>query len=125
MSDITLYHNPACGTSRTVLAMIRDAGVEPVIIEYLKTPPERATLEQLIADMGIAPRELLRQKEAAFEALGLSDPALSDAQLIDAMVQEPVLMNRPIVVSPRGTRLCRPADTAAELLPPAQPGATA
>lgn len=125
MSDITLYHNPACGTSRTVLAMIRDAGVEPVIIEYLKTPPERATLEQLIADMGIAPRELLRQKEAAFESLGLSDPALSDAQLIDAMVQEPVLMNRPIVVSPRGTRLCRPADTAAELLPPAQPGATA
>ncbi|MET4578696.1 arsenate reductase (glutaredoxin) [Ottowia thiooxydans] len=123
MSNITIYHNPACGTSRNVLAMIRNSGEEPEVIEYLKTPPERAMLEQLISDMGIAPRDLLRRKGTPYEALGLDSPAWTDAQLIDFMMQEPILINRPIVVTPLGTRLCRPSETVLELLPQPQQAA--
>jgi arsenate reductase len=125
MSDITIYHNPACGTSRNVLAMIRNAGEEPQVVEYLKTPPDRATLERLIAAMGISPRDLLRQKGTPYEALGLGSPTWTDAQLIDFMLQEPILINRPIVVTPLGTRLCRPSEAVLDLLPRAQQGAFA
>jgi arsenate reductase len=125
MSDITIYHNPACGTSRNVLAMIRNAGEEPRVVEYLKTPPDRATLERLIAAMGISPRDLLRQKGTPYEALGLGSPTWTDAQLIDFMLQEPILINRPIVVTPLGTRLCRPSEAVLDLLPRAQQGAFA
>lgn len=114
---ITIYHNPACGTSRNTLAMIRDAGIEPQIIEYLHDPPDRKTLATLIEAMGIAPRELLRAKESICAELGLDDPALPDEALIDAMLAHPVLINRPIVVSPLGARLCRPAERVLELLP--------
>ncbi|WP_295521647.1 arsenate reductase (glutaredoxin) [uncultured Pseudacidovorax sp.] len=123
MSTITIYHNPACGTSRNVLAMIRNSGAEPQVIEYLKTPPDRATLERLIAAMGIAPRELLRQKGTPYEALGLDSATWTDAQLIDFMLQEPILINRPIVVTPLGTRLCRPSEAVLDLLPQPQQGA--
>ena len=123
MSDITIYHNPACGTSRNVLALIRNSGEEPRVIEYLKTPPDRATLERLIVNMGITPRELMRQKGTPYDALGLDNPALTDAQLIDAMLQEPILINRPIVVTPLGTRLCRPSEAVLDLLPQPQQGA--
>ncbi len=119
---ITLYHNPDCGTSRNTLAMIRSSGVEPQIIEYLKTPPDRATLVTLIAAMGIAPRELLRQKGTPYAALGLDDAALGDDALIDAMLAHPVLINRPIVVTPLGTRLCRPSEAVLDLLPSPLPG---
>ena len=118
--DIVIYHNPACGTSRNTLAMIRNAGVEPHVIEYLNTPPSRALLSQLIARMGIAPRALLREKGTPYAELGLDDPALSDEALIDAMVAHPVLINRPIVVSPKGVRLCRPSEAVLDLLPPQQ-----
>ncbi|RYF67914.1 MAG: arsenate reductase (glutaredoxin) [Comamonadaceae bacterium] len=123
MSDITIYHNPACGTSRNVLALIRNSGEEPRVIEYLKTPPDRATLERLIVNMGITPRELMRQKGTPYDALGLDNTALTDAQLIDAMLQEPILINRPIVVTPLGTRLCRPSEAVLDLLPQPQQGA--
>ena len=123
MSDITIFHNPACGTSRNVLALIRNAGEEPQVIEYLKTPPDRATLERLIAAMDITPRALLRQKGTPYEALGLDNTALTDAQLIDAMLQEPILINRPIVATPLGTRLCRPSEAVLDLLPQPQQGA--
>lgn len=116
--DVVIYHNPDCGTSRNVLAMIRNAGIEPHVVEYLKTPPSRAMLEQLIARMGIAPRELLRQKGTPYAELGLDDPALTDAALVEAMLAHPVLINRPIVVSPRGVRLCRPSEQVLDLLPP-------
>lgn len=116
MGDITIYHNPACGTSRKVLAAIRETGVEPTVIEYLKTPPDRATLERLIAGTGLPLREALRQQDALYAELGLADPQWSDAQLIDAVLQHPILMNRPIVVTPHGTRLCRPAELVQELL---------
>lgn len=119
MNRITLYHNPRCGTSRTVLATMREHGIEPQIIEYLKTPPTREELQALIAASGQPVRELIRSKEALFSELGLGDAAVSDAQLIDAMIAHPILINRPIVVSPRGTRLCRPAATVLELLPQA------
>jgi arsenate reductase len=117
MTTVTLYHNPACGTSRNVLAAIRAHGIEPTIIEYLKTPPDRETLTALITAMDIPVHDLLRTKEAIYRELHLDQPGLSDAQLIDAMLQHPILMNRPIVVTPLGTRLCRPAETVLALLP--------
>ena len=123
MSTITIYHNPACGTSRNVLAMIRNSGEEPTVIEYLKTPPDRATLTALIAAMGVSARAVLREKGTPYAELGLDDPQWSDVQLIDFMLQHPVLINRPIVVTPLGTRLCRPAQTVLEILPQPQRGA--
>ncbi|ALA20245.1 MULTISPECIES: arsenate reductase (glutaredoxin) [Chelatococcus] len=116
--DVVIYHNPACGTSRNTLAMIRNAGVEPHVIEYLKTPPARAMLQWLIARMGIPVRDLLREKGTPYAELGLGDPALSDDQLLDAMLAHPILINRPIVVSPKGVRLCRPSEEVLDLLPP-------
>ncbi len=116
-TDIIIYHNPACGTSRNTLAMIRHAGIEPHVIEYLRTPPSRALLEQLIARAGIAPRALLRQKGTPFADLGLDDQTLPDAALIDAMMAHPILINRPLVISPKGVRLCRPSEAVLELLP--------
>ena len=116
--DVIIYHNPDCGTSRNTLAMIRNAGVEPHVIEYLKTPPSRAMLTQLIARMGISVRELLREKGTPYAELGLGDPALSEAQLLDAMMAHPLLINRPIVVSPKGVKLCRPSEDVLDLLPP-------
>lgn len=118
--DVIIYHNPACGTSRNTLAMIRNAGVEPHVVEYLKTPPSRALLTQLIARMGIPVRALLRVKGTPYADLGLGDPALSDEQLLDAMMAHPILINRPIVVSPRGVKLCRPSEAVLDLLPPQQ-----
>jgi arsenate reductase len=117
MTQVTIYHNPACGTSRNVLALIRNAGVEPHVIEYLKTPPDRATLESLLAQMGMKPRELLREKGTPYGELGLADEHLSDAQLLDAMVSHPILINRPIVVTPWGVKLCRPSEALLEILP--------
>lgn len=116
--DVVIYHNPDCGTSRNTLAMIRNAGVEPHVIEYLKTPPARALLVQLITRMGITPRDLLREKETPYTELGLDDLSLSEAALLDAMMAHPVLINRPVVVSPRGVRLCRPSEAVLDLLPP-------
>jgi arsenate reductase len=113
---VTIYHNPDCGTSRNVLALLREAGENPLVIEYLQNPPDRATLERLIADSGMAVRDMLRTKGTPYKELGLDDPAVSDAELIDAMLAHPILINRPIVVTPRGTRLCRPSDAAAGLL---------
>ncbi|WP_052208269.1 arsenate reductase (glutaredoxin) [Croceibacterium mercuriale] len=121
--DIVIYHNPACGTSRTTLAMIRDAGIEPHVVEYLKTPPSRALLADLIVRAGIAPRALLREKETKYAELGLADPSLSDDALIDAMVAHPILINRPLVVSPLGVKLCRPSEAVLDLLPAGQPTA--
>jgi arsenate reductase (glutaredoxin) len=118
--DVVIYHNPDCGTSRNTLAMIRNAGIEPHIIEYLKSPPSRRLLEQLIVRMGIAPRDLLREKDTPYAELGLDDPALSNAALIDAMMAHPILINRPIVVSPQGVRLCRPSERVLDLLPQQQ-----
>lgn len=123
--SITIYHNPACATSRNVLALIRNSGQEPRIIEYLKTPPDRATLAELIAAMGIPVRALLRQKGTPFDALGLADPKWTDAQLIDCMLEHPVLINRPIVATPLGTRLCRPSEAVLDILPNAQQAAFA
>lgn len=114
--SVTIYHNPACGTSRNTLALIRATGVEPQVVEYLKTPLSRDELVALIARMGIGPRELLRQKGTPYAELGLDDPALGDDALIDAMVAHPILINRPIVVSPRGAKLCRPSEEVLELL---------
>ncbi|WP_136161822.1 arsenate reductase (glutaredoxin) [Sphingomonas flavalba] len=116
--DVIIYHNPDCGTSRNTLAMIRNAGVEPHVIEYLKTPPSREMLTRLIARMGISVRELLREKGTPYAELGLGDPALSDEQLLDAMMARPILINRPIVVSPKGVKLCRPSEDVLDLLPP-------
>ena len=115
--DIVIYHNPDCGTSRNTLAMICNAGIEPHVVEYLKTPPSRALLESLIARMGITPRMLLREKGTPFHELGLGDTTLTDAALVDAMLQHPILINRPIVVSPLGVALCRPSERVLELLP--------
>lgn len=123
MNTITIYHNPACGTSRNTLAMIRNSGVEPTIIHYLETPPSRAELIGLIAALGISVRALLRQNVEPYETLGLADERLSDAQLIDAMLSHPILIDRPIVVTPLGTRLCRPSERVLEILPTAQQGA--
>jgi len=119
MSTITVYHNPSCGTSRNVLALIRERGEEPRVIEYLKTPPSRDTLKQLIAAMGCTVRDILRSKGTPYEELGLGAPHWTDEQLLDFMEQHPILLNRPIVVTPLGTRVCRPAETVLEILPPA------
>lgn len=116
--DITIYHNPACGTSRNTLALIRAAGIEPTIIEYLKTPPSRDTVRALAAATGEPLRALLREKGTPFAELGLGDPSLTDDQLLDAIEAHPILLNRPIVVSPKGTRLCRPSEAVLPLLPP-------
>ena len=121
-ADIIIYHNPECGTSRNTLAMIRNAGIEPHVIEYLKTPPNRARLISLINRMGISPRELLRKKGTSYEELGLDSPDLTDDQLIDAMVEHPILINRPIVVSPLGVKLCRPSEEVLNILPARQRG---
>lgn len=119
MPDETIiYHNPNCGTSRKVLGMLREAGIEPRIVQYLKTPPNRAELMDLLARMDMKPRALLRTKEAAYRDLGLADPARTDADLIDAIVAHPVLMERPIVAGPRGVVLCRPAERVQSILPP-------
>jgi arsenate reductase len=115
--DITIYHNPACGTSRNTLAMIRAAGFEPRVVEYLKTPPSREELQAMIAAAGIPVRGALREKEALCRELGLDDPGVSDAALLDAMLAHPVLINRPFVVGPGGTRLCRPAELVKEIVP--------
>ena len=114
---ITIYHNPACGTSRNTLAMIRQSGEEPEVIEYLKTPPSRARLIELIAAMGIRPRDLLREKGTPYVELGLADPKWSDDELIDAMLEHPILINRPIVVTPLGAKLCRPSEAVLDILP--------
>jgi arsenate reductase (glutaredoxin) len=118
--DIIIYHNPACGTSRNTLAMIRNAGIEPHVIEYLKTPPARALLASLIERMGVSVRSVLREKGAPFHELGLGDANLTDSQLLDAMMAHPILINRPIVVSPLGVKLCRPSEAVLELLPSPQ-----
>lgn len=120
MSSITIYHNPACGTSRNVLAMIRNSGEEPIIIEYLKHPPDRLTLVRLIEAMEIPVRNLLRQKGTPYAELGLDDSQWTDEQLIDLMLQHPLLINRPIVVTPLGTLLCRPSETVLSILPQPQ-----
>ncbi len=125
MNDITIYHNPACGTSRNVLALIRNTGDEPVVIEYLKTPPDRATLTRLIAAMGVPVRDVLRRKGTPYDELGLDDPKWTDEQLIGFMLQHPVLINRPIVVTPLATRLCRPSEAVLDILPRPQQGAFA
>ena len=117
---ITIYHNPACGTSRNTLAMIRNAGIEPHVVEYLKTPPSREMLTQLIQRMGISVRALLREKGTPYAELGLSDPALTDDQFLDAIMAHPILINRPIVVTPKGVKLCRPSEDVLDLLPPQQ-----
>ncbi len=116
-SNVTIYHNPRCGTSRNTLALIRDRGVEPEVIEYLKTPPDRATLEALIAATGEPIIHAVRTKEALFTELQLDAPGVTDGQLIDAMLQHPILINRPVVVTPLGTRLCRPAERVLDILP--------
>ena len=114
---VTIWHNPACGTSRNVLAMIQAAGVEPVVVDYLKHPPSREKLVALIAAAGLTPRQLLREKGTPFAALGLGDPAMTDDALVDAMLAQPILINRPLVETPRGTRLCRPSEAVLDLLP--------
>ncbi len=119
---ITIYHNPDCGTSRNVLGLIRNSGEEPVVIEYLKSPPSREKLRELIAAMGITVRELLREKGTPYRELKLDDPKWTDEQLLDFMVQHPILMNRPIVATPRGTKLCRPSDVVLDILPHPQKG---
>ena len=113
---VTIYHNPACGTSRNTLAMIRQSGAEPVVIEYLKTPPSRERLRELVATMGIPLRALLREKGTPYRELGLDDPKWSDDQLLDFMMAHPILVNRPIVVTPKGARLCRPSEAVIDLL---------
>jgi len=122
-STIVIYHNPACGTSRNTLALIRNSGVEPTVIEYLKTPPSRDELVDLIRRMGIPARDLLRRKGTPHDELGLDDPKWSDDQLIDAMTAHPILINRPIVVTPLGVRLCRPSEAVLDILPDPQRGA--
>ncbi|MEZ0497898.1 arsenate reductase (glutaredoxin) [Sphingomonas sp. IW22] len=123
--DIVIYHNPDCGTSRNALGLIRNTGIEPHIVEYLKTPPSRAMLVDLIDRAGIRPRDLLREKGTPYAELGLSDMSLSDDALVDAMMAHPILINRPLVVSPLGVRLCRPSEAVLDLLPTQQLGAFA
>lgn len=118
--DVVIYHNPDCGTSRNTLALIRNSGVEPHVIEYLKSPPSRMMLRQLAARARLSVRQLLREKGAPYAELGLSDPALSDDAILDAMMAHPILINRPIVVSPKGVKLCRPSEEVIALLPPQQ-----
>ena len=123
MTEITIYHDPACGTSRNTLDLIRNSGVEPTIVEYLKTPPSREQLADLIRRMGVPVRAVLRRKGTPYAELGLDDPSLTDGQLLDAMVAHPILINRPIVVTPLGVRLCRPSETVLDILPDPQRGA--
>jgi arsenate reductase len=115
--EVMIYHNPACTTSRKVLGMIREAGVEPRVVEYLKTPPSRAELLDLMHRMGIGPRDLLRRRGTPYDELGLDDPARTDEELVDAILAHPILMERPVVVGPGGVRLCRPAERVQEVLP--------
>jgi arsenate reductase (glutaredoxin) len=118
--DVIIYHNPACGTSRNTLAIIRNAGIEPHIIEYLKTPPTRLLLRQLLQRAGLTVRDVLREKGTPFHDLGLSNPALTDDELLDAIEAHPILLNQPLVVSPKGVKLCRPSEAVLDLLPPQQ-----
>lgn len=120
MSNITIYHNPACGTSRNTLALIRNSGAEPEVIEYLKTPPTKARLQELLKAMGISARELLREKGTPYAELGLADAKWSEDELLDFMQQHPILMNRPVVVTPLGARLCRPSEAVLDILPDPQ-----
>ena len=113
---VTIYHNPACGTSRTVLDMLSDKGIEPEVIEYLKTPPSRSDMQKLLAAMGMSPRDILRKRGTPYDELKLDNPSLSDNDLLDALGEHPILMERPVVVTPKGTRVCRPADRLADLL---------
>ena len=122
MTNITIYHNPACGTSRNTLELIRNAGVEPTVIEYLKTPPDKNTVLALLEQMNIRPRELLREKGTPYAEWGLSDAHWTDEELIDLMLRYPILINRPIVVTPWGVKLCRPAETVLDILPLPQKG---
>ena len=122
MSGVTIYHNPDCGTSRNTLALIRNAGIEPVVIEYLRHPPDRQRLAEMISAAGLSVREALREKGTPYAELGLDDPALGDEQLLDAMMAHPILINRPFVVTPLGTRLCRPSELVLEILPAPQQG---
>ena len=119
---ITIYHNPACGTSRNTLAMIRNAGIEPTVIEYLKTPPTRGELEGMIRQAGLSVRQAIREKGTPYAELGLDDPSLNDDQLLDAMIAHPILINRPFVVTPLGVRLCRPSEVVLDILPSPQQG---
>ncbi|NRH24689.1 glutaredoxin-dependent arsenate reductase [Pantoea stewartii] len=123
MTDITIYHNPVCGTSRNTLALIRNSGVEPAVILYLETPPSRDELKKLIADMGISARTLLRKNTDPYEQLGLAADRFSDDELLNAMLTHPILINRPVVVTPLGTRLCRPSEAVLDILPDPQKGA--
>ena len=123
--QVTIYHNPACGTSRNVLGLIRNAGITPHVVEYLKTPPSRAELVDLIARMGCTARDVLRRKGTPHDTLGLDDPTLAEEALIAAMLAHPILINRPIVVTPLGVRLCRPSETVLDILPTPQRGAFA
>jgi arsenate reductase len=118
--DVIIYHNPQCGTSRNTLAMIRNAGIEPHIVEYLKSPPTRLLLRQLIGRMGVSVRDVIREKGTPFQELGLDDPSLTDDQLLDALMEHPILIERPIVVTPLGVRLCRPSEAVLDILPPQQ-----
>ncbi|WCS25614.1 arsenate reductase (glutaredoxin) [Methylobacterium sp. NMS14P] len=120
--DVVIYHNPACGTSRNTLAMIRNAGIEPHVIEYLKTPPARALLLQLLDRAGLSVRDVLREKGTPYAELNLGDPDLTDWQLLDAVAAHPILLNRPLVVTPKGVRLCRPSEAVLDLLPPQRGG---
>ena len=120
--NVTIYHNPTCGTSRNTLAMIRNAGIEPRVVEYLKTPPSRDELKAMIAAAGLTVREAVREKGTPFEELGLSDPALGEEELLDAMIEHPILINRPFVVTPLGTRLCRPSEVVLNILPDTHKG---
>ena len=122
MMQVTIYHNPACATSRNVLALIRNAGIEPHIIEYLKRPPDRATIRSLLEGMHMRPRELLRQKATPYAELKLGEPRWTDTELIDQMLQHPILINRPIVVTPWGAKLCRPSEALLDILPVPQKG---
>jgi len=117
MAEATIYHNPACGTSRNTLALLRHAGLQPTVIEYLKTPPSKTQLKALIGDMGISVRELLRRKGTPYDELHLDDPSWTDDELLDFIVRHPILMNRPIVVTARGSKLCRPSEAVLDLLP--------
>lgn len=123
MTEVTIYHNPSCGTSRNTLAMIRNSGVEPRVVEYLKTPPSRDELADLVKRMGMSVRDVVREKGTPFAELGLGAPGVTDAQLLDAMMAHPILINRPIVVTPLGVRLCRPSEVVLEILPDPQQGA--
>lgn len=121
--SVTIYHNPECGTSRNTLAMIRNAGIEPTVIEYLSSPPDRLALQQMIRDAGLTVRQAIREKGTPYAELGLSDPSLTDGQLLDAMLAHPILINRPFVVTKLGIRLCRPSELVLDILPSPQQGA--